>query len=285
MIRFTCGLRGQPVAAFVCPGHPLLDAVLDLTLERHRALVKRGAVLVDELDHGLDPRVLVHLEHAVFDGRPTRVGRERFISKRTICLDMGPEGVRPARVLPWSNAAAVCIPFSPSQWREAVRRMPGTKRHILGGRLHALAIGGRLLRKAHAMHCSTSPSHSTASPWMASGSSRAMITHGPSGGSRRGVGSHPGCNQGAASTVSRHARRAPVPPPSATASTATGSSSGATMRAFRMRGPCGCASTSSCHVSSGSRKGAGTPSAPAAAISRPNARVTSSGIPERSVWR
>ena len=86
--------RGQPVAAFVCPGHPLLDTVLDLTLERHRALLRRGAVLVDELDPGLDPRVLVHLEHAVFDGRPTRAGRERVISKRTIYLDIGPEGVR-----------------------------------------------------------------------------------------------------------------------------------------------------------------------------------------------
>jgi hypothetical protein len=26
--------QGQPLAAFVCPGHPLLDAVIDLTLER-----------------------------------------------------------------------------------------------------------------------------------------------------------------------------------------------------------------------------------------------------------
>ena len=42
--------QGQPLAAFVCPGHPLLDAVIDLTLERHRDLLKRGAVLVDERD-------------------------------------------------------------------------------------------------------------------------------------------------------------------------------------------------------------------------------------------
>ena len=27
---------GQPLAAFAYPGHPLLDATLDLTLERHR---------------------------------------------------------------------------------------------------------------------------------------------------------------------------------------------------------------------------------------------------------
>ena len=42
--------QGQPLAAFVCPGHPLLDASLDLTLERHRDLLRRGTVLVDERD-------------------------------------------------------------------------------------------------------------------------------------------------------------------------------------------------------------------------------------------
>ena len=42
--------QGQPLAAFVCPGHPLLDAVLDLTLERNRDLLRRGTVLVDERD-------------------------------------------------------------------------------------------------------------------------------------------------------------------------------------------------------------------------------------------
>ena len=47
---------GQPLAAFVCPGHPLLDAVIDLILERHRDLLKRGAVLVDERDPGTTPR-------------------------------------------------------------------------------------------------------------------------------------------------------------------------------------------------------------------------------------
>ena len=41
---------GKPLAAFVCPGHPLLDATLDLTLERHRDLLRRGTILVDERD-------------------------------------------------------------------------------------------------------------------------------------------------------------------------------------------------------------------------------------------
>src|SRR5207248_7887419 len=50
--------QGQPLAAFVCPGDPLLDAAIDLTLERHRDLLRRGTVLVDESDPGLSPRVL-----------------------------------------------------------------------------------------------------------------------------------------------------------------------------------------------------------------------------------
>ncbi len=53
--------QGQPLAAFVCPGHPLLDAVIDLTLERHRDLLKRGTVLVDERDADTRPRVLFYL--------------------------------------------------------------------------------------------------------------------------------------------------------------------------------------------------------------------------------
>ena len=42
--------HGQPRAAFVCPGHPLLDAVTDLILERYRHLLKNGTVLIDDRD-------------------------------------------------------------------------------------------------------------------------------------------------------------------------------------------------------------------------------------------
>ena len=52
--------QGQPPAAFICPGHPLLDATLDLILERNRDLLRRGAVLVDERDPGESPRVLFY---------------------------------------------------------------------------------------------------------------------------------------------------------------------------------------------------------------------------------
>ena len=79
---------GQPPAAFLCPGHPLLDAVLDLTLERHRHLLKRGAVLVDERDSGTAPRVLFYLEHAIQDAGRTRTGERRVVSKRLLYVEL-----------------------------------------------------------------------------------------------------------------------------------------------------------------------------------------------------
>lgn len=84
--------QGQPLAAFVCPGHPLLDAALDLTLERHRDLMRRGAILVDEQDPGESPRMLFYLEHAIQDGSQTRSGDRRIVSKRMLYVEMDADG-------------------------------------------------------------------------------------------------------------------------------------------------------------------------------------------------
>ena len=85
--------QGQPLAAFVCPGHPLLDAVIDLTLERHRDLLKRGAVLIDERDMGTQPRVLFYLEHTIQDASLTRSGERRVISRRMLYVELDEGGV------------------------------------------------------------------------------------------------------------------------------------------------------------------------------------------------
>ena len=84
--------QGQPLAAFVCPGHPLLDAVIDLTLERNRDLLKRGTVLVDERDPGTAPRVLFYLEHAIQDAGLTRAGERRVVSKRMLYVEQDAGG-------------------------------------------------------------------------------------------------------------------------------------------------------------------------------------------------
>ena len=80
--------QGQPLAAFVCPGHPLLDAVIDLTLERHRDLLRRGTVLVDENDQGDQPRVLFYMEHGIQDASRTRSGDRRVISKKMLYVEI-----------------------------------------------------------------------------------------------------------------------------------------------------------------------------------------------------
>ena len=94
--------QGQPLAAFVCPGHPLLDSVVDLTLERNRDLLKRGTVLVDERDPGISPRVLFYLEHAIQDAGITRAGERRVVSKRMLYVEMDSAGaVRNVQYAPY----------------------------------------------------------------------------------------------------------------------------------------------------------------------------------------
>jgi len=84
--------QGEALAAFICPGHPLLDATLDLTLERHRDLLRRGTVLVDEQDPGVLPRVLFYLEHAIQDASLLKNGDRRTISKQMLYVELDATG-------------------------------------------------------------------------------------------------------------------------------------------------------------------------------------------------
>lgn len=84
--------QGEPLAAFICPGHPLLDATLDLTLNRHRDLLRRGTVLVDEQDTGTTPRILFYMEHSVQDARRLKNGDRRTISEQMLYVEMDAQG-------------------------------------------------------------------------------------------------------------------------------------------------------------------------------------------------
>ena len=83
---------GLPLAAFVCPGHPLLDATLDLTMERHADLLRRGTVLVDERDAGTQPRVLFFIEHSIQDASLLPSGERRTISRRMLYVELDEAG-------------------------------------------------------------------------------------------------------------------------------------------------------------------------------------------------
>lgn len=82
----------QPRAHLICPGSPLLDSTIDLVLERHREVLKRGAVLVDENDLAEDPRLLFYLDHGVQDGRRGRTGQFLVISQQLQFVEVGQDG-------------------------------------------------------------------------------------------------------------------------------------------------------------------------------------------------
>ncbi|MGH6888298.1 MAG: helicase-related protein [Rhizomicrobium sp.] len=75
-------INQQPVAAFVCPGHPLLEAVISLIREQYESIMRQGAILVDETDPGDALSAIFLLEHTVQDGRMTSAGKPHVISQR-----------------------------------------------------------------------------------------------------------------------------------------------------------------------------------------------------------
>ena len=86
--------------------------MVDLTLERYRDLMKRGAVLVDEADDGEDIRALFNLEHSVQDGRLGRGGNQLVVSQRLQFVEIDHAGtVRDAGPAPYLD----CRPIRPEE--------------------------------------------------------------------------------------------------------------------------------------------------------------------------
>jgi len=79
----------KPMAALVHPGHPLMQAALDLVLEKHRVCLKQGAVLVDPADEGAEPRVLLVIDHSIRDGSADKT---RSVSRRLHFVELHPDG-------------------------------------------------------------------------------------------------------------------------------------------------------------------------------------------------
>ncbi|MCC5805065.1 MAG: DUF3883 domain-containing protein [Opitutales bacterium] len=77
-------LDGHPPAALIAPGHPLLDALIDLVLESSRDLLRQGTILVDPHNRTARPRLLIYILSEVTDGRPagSGAGGKRLLSRR-----------------------------------------------------------------------------------------------------------------------------------------------------------------------------------------------------------
>ena len=85
-------LPGSVPAALICPGHPLLEAMIDIIRERSGDLLKRGAVLIDDSDPGDSMRLLFYIEHAIQDGTALPDGSRRVISRNIHFVEMDEHG-------------------------------------------------------------------------------------------------------------------------------------------------------------------------------------------------
>jgi superfamily II DNA or RNA helicase len=67
---------GKPLAQFICPGHPLLDTVIDLIREQQRNTLRQGTILIDDTDPGDEPRMLFFLEQTIRDAAGHPISQE-----------------------------------------------------------------------------------------------------------------------------------------------------------------------------------------------------------------
>ena len=79
---------GQPLADFICPGHPLLDTIIDLTLQKYRDALRSGAVLIDPTDPGGEPRLLFFLEQDIRDASIVNAGLTPGSERRVISREV-----------------------------------------------------------------------------------------------------------------------------------------------------------------------------------------------------
>ena len=90
--KVYCNVQGQVLASLIAPGHPLLEATIDLIRERNIDVLKRGAVFIDENDEDIKERLLFYVEHCVQDGVVLPNGSKRIVSKQIHFVEMKEDG-------------------------------------------------------------------------------------------------------------------------------------------------------------------------------------------------
>lgn len=101
-------INQQPIAEFVCPGHPLLEAVISLIREHHNHLMKQGAFMVDEADMSEEIQTVFLMEHSIEDGRKTSAGKPQTVSQRLQFASIWEDGtVLNAGIAPHLNLRAL----------------------------------------------------------------------------------------------------------------------------------------------------------------------------------
>lgn len=77
---------GKPPAELIAPKHPLFEAVIDKLRDKYPGVLTQGAILIDESDSGIQPRLLFAVEDSIQDGT------NRIISKRIHFVEIHTDG-------------------------------------------------------------------------------------------------------------------------------------------------------------------------------------------------
>ena len=93
---------GLVPAELVCPGEPLLDGIVKVLVGQLGHALKQSCVLVDDMDPGHEPRLLLYIEDSVLDGTALADGTNRTVSKEFHFVEVNATGeVRNAGYAPY----------------------------------------------------------------------------------------------------------------------------------------------------------------------------------------
>lgn len=118
---------GLVPAELVCPGEPLLDGIVKVLVGQLGHALKQGCVLVDDMDPGHEPRLLLYIEDSVLDGTALADGTNRTVSKEFRFVEVNAAGeARNAGYAPYldyrgprpSEMAAARAVADAQQWLE-----------------------------------------------------------------------------------------------------------------------------------------------------------------------
>jgi RNase H-fold protein (predicted Holliday junction resolvase) len=82
---------GYSDADFICPGHPLLDTLIKMTMDKYGNLLQSGSMLIDKEDYGKSPRVLFFLEQSIQDASDATESDHSVISQEVHFVEIDSE--------------------------------------------------------------------------------------------------------------------------------------------------------------------------------------------------
>jgi superfamily II DNA or RNA helicase len=89
-------------ATLICPGHPLLNALIDEILGKNQGLLKQGTIFIDDSNSGKGDRLLFYIEDILEDGRRDSIGRPVKASHRLHFTEIYKDGtVQSAGLAPY----------------------------------------------------------------------------------------------------------------------------------------------------------------------------------------